>query len=448
MRLGLTLYGPSHPSPSVFNRPCFKGLVLRRECRQTILRDMTKTTASNNRRDTAYTLVDRKRAEQLALDLMAIPGVSGEEHLVADFIQTELRTAGAPSSAIKMDRAHTKTPIDGTTGNLCLKLSGKRRAPRRLLMAHMDTVPICAGCQPKRKGGFVRSADPTTGLGADDRAGVAVTLFTALELIRRQVDHPPLTFLWTIQEEIGLHGARHVRTSMLGKPQLSFNWDGGSPFKMTVGATGGYRLQIDIHGLASHAGNAPERGVSAIAIAGIAIADLHKNGWHGLVRKGTKTGSTNIGVIQGGMATNVVTDRVTLKAEARSHCPTFRRRIVREIEKACRRAVDSVRSAQRKKGKLTIDGRLDYESFRIPDNSSAVVAARKAITDEGLTPLASVTNGGLDANWMFQHGIPTVTLGCGQLNAHMVTEALDLDAFWDACRIARRLATGNETGPA
>jgi len=42
----------------------------------------------------------------------------------------------------------------------------------------MDTVPICVGAKPVRKGNVVRSADPKTGLGADDRAGVAVVLNT------------------------------------------------------------------------------------------------------------------------------------------------------------------------------------------------------------------------------------------------------------------------------
>ena len=76
--------------------------------------------------------------------------------------------------------------------------------------------------------------------------------------------------------------------------------------------------------MASHAGVCPEQGVSAIAIASLAIADLVRGGWHGLVEKGKSRGTSNVGFIHGGEATNVVTDRVTLKAEARSHDPKFR----------------------------------------------------------------------------------------------------------------------------
>ena len=120
----------------------------------------------------------------------------------------------------------------------------------------------------------------------------------------------------------------------LGEPQLAFNWDGGSPDKLCIGATGGYRMEIHVEGLASHAGVSPERGVSAIAIASLAIADLQRHGWHGLIRKGKKRGTSNVGIIRGGEATNVVTDRVYLKAEARSHDPKFREKIVAKIEKA------------------------------------------------------------------------------------------------------------------
>ena len=385
----------------------------------------------------------RKSAIDLVMQLMAIPGRSGQEDQVAQFVRDQLRGVGVPAKSILMDKAYRHTQLQGKTGNLCLRLPGKKRGPRRLMMAHLDTVPICVGSRPRRDGQYVRSADPTTGLGADDRAGVAVTLFTALELIRNKPNHPPISFLWTVQEEVGLQGARHVRLAMLGRPKLAFNWDGGAPFKMTVGATGGYRLQIDIYGLASHAGGAPEHGISAITISSLAIADLQEKGWLGLIAKGRKSGTCNIGIIQGGMATNVVTDHVLIKAEARSHDAVFRRRIVREIEKAFRKAACEVRNAQGKQGRVTFDGQLDYESFQLSQREPVVEVAAAAITAEGHRPLPAVTNGGLDANWMYRHGIPTVTLGCGQTHQHTVSEALDLDGYWDACRIAWRLARGD-----
>ena len=382
------------------------------------------------------------RAQRLVMKLLAIPGTSGQEAGVATFIRQELLKAGANEKDITVDSAHRRTVIKGDSGNLAFKLRGTRRAPRRMLMAHMDTVPICVGCQPVRKGSIVRSADPNTGLGADDRAGCAVVLYTATEMLRRGGPHPPLTFLWPVQEEVGLQGARHVRLSALGKPKLAFNWDGGAADKLTVGATGGYRLGIDVRGLASHAGGAPEQGVSAIAIASLAIADLHNNGWHGLIIKGRRLGTSNVGVIQGGAATNVVTDRVQIRAEARSHDPVFRREITRQIEKAFRRAAGQVKSSNGKVGEVRFSGQLDYESFKLRDDEPCLLIAEEAVRGIGGEPIRAIANGGLDANWMTRHGIPTVSLGCGQRNQHMVTEELDLNQFDRACKIALRLASG------
>lgn len=375
------------------------------------------------------------------MSLMAIPGKSGEERAVADHIRAELVNAGAEASWISTDNAQKKCPIKGNVGNLVFHLPGTARGPRRLLMSHMDTVPICVGSKPVKKGNTVRSGNPGTGLGADDRAGVATILTAATEIMKRDLPHPPLCFLWTIQEEIGLHGARHLSLGKLKKPALAFNWDGGSPHKLTIGATGGYRMQIDVHGKASHAGNAPAAGVSAIAIASLAIADLHQNGWHGDIQKGKNRGTSNVGIINGGAATNVVTDHVSLRAEARSHDPVFRKKIVAEIEKAFQRAVKSVKSNDGSRGSVEIDGRLDYESFALPTNSPGVIAASEALDHYGLEAELAIANGGLDANWLSARGIPTVSLGCGQKNQHMVTESLNIQQYLTACNVAIHLAT-------
>jgi tripeptide aminopeptidase len=382
-----------------------------------------------------------QQAVDLVMQLMAIPGKSGNEGQVADFVEKRLRQAGATASMIRRDSAHRRTPIAGETGNLILKLPGTYRGPRRMFSAHLDTVPICVGSKPVRRKRIVRSADPNTGLGADDRAGVGAILTAAVEILRRRLPHPPLTFCWFVQEEIGLQGSRVVTQSLLGRPRLAFNWDGGAPEKLTIGATGGYRMEVLVRGVASHAGGAPECGVSAIAIAAKAIAHLHDKGWHGLVTKSGKTGTSNVGVIRGGQATNVVTDRVVLRAEARSHDAAFRKQIVEQIEKAFHQAAASVQNVEGTSGRVEINSRLDYESFLLKRDEPCVVAAADAVRAVGRDPVYAVANGGVDANWITKHGIPAVTIGCGQKNQHMVTEELDLDGYEDACRIALRLAS-------
>ena len=377
------------------------------------------------------------------IQMMAIPGKSGEEKEIANYITNQLIRAGADRRSIKTDTAHRRTVIKGNCGNLIFNLPGPYRAPRRMLSAHMDTVPICVGCQPVRKGMMVTSKDPATGLGAGNRAGCGVILSAAQEILKNKLPHPPLTFAWFVQEEVGLQGSRHMTQRVLNNPQLAFNWDGGSATKMTVGATGGYRMQIIVHGIASHAGVAPQRGVSAIAIASLAIVDLHRIGWHGQVQKGQNKGTSNVGVIQGGAATNVVTDRVVVRVEARSHSRRFRERIVREIERAFNRAIKQVKNDNRKKGMVEISGHLDYEAFVLSKKEPCVRIARNVIQSKGDEPVFAVADGGLDANWITDYGIPAVSMGSGQLNARMLSESLDLKQYLIACEIGLSIATGD-----
>jgi tripeptide aminopeptidase len=399
---------------------------------------MIKTASPTN----SLPKIDERTALKLVTELMAIPGRSGEERAIITAIKSHLRKIGVPASAIAEDKAHKRSPLGGKAGNLIVKFPGTIRGPRRLLAAHVDTVPLCVGCQPIRRGNKIVSKNPATALGADDRAGATVLLNTLTEIQKRKLPHPPLTFFWPIQEEVGLLGARFVDRKKLGGPKLCFNWDGGPADAATIGATGGFDLQIEIDGLASHAGAHPEQGISAIGIAGVAIAELVRDGWHGLVVKGDKTGTSNIGIINGGDATNVVTSKLTLRAEARSHDPKFRQQIVDAFRTAFEKAVSSVKNDAGAAGKLRFDADLKYESFRLPENDPAVEVARRAIAAVGLKPSLRLTNGGLDANWLTANGLPTVTLGCGQQDVHTVKESLDIDSFLNACRIGLLLATG------
>lgn len=386
-------------------------------------------------------LVDDSPVE-LVTNMMGIPGKSGHEAAIAEFIVSQLKAAGVPDSAISFDTAHKKSHIGGEVGNLIVKLPGTIRGPRRLLMAHMDTVPLCVGSQPVRKGDFISSKDPTTALGGDDRAGSAVVLNAALTLLKHDIPRPPLTLFWAVQEEIGLVGAKNLTVSKLGKPSLCFNWDGGAPELAVIGATSDDHMDIRVHGIASHAGAHPADGVSAITIASKAIADLSDNGWLGLVEKGRRRGTSNVGFIEGGEATNVVTDLVTLRAEARSHDAAFRLRIVEEFRKAFNRAARKLKNAGKQKGSVEFETRNKYEAFALSPEEPIVQEACQAIEAAGLTAGTRIVDGGLDANWMTAHGFPTVTLGCGQMGIHTVEEKLSIPDFLHACRIALLLATG------
>jgi tripeptide aminopeptidase len=72
----------------------------------------------------------------------------------------------------------------------------------------------------------------------------------------------------------------------------------------------------------------------------------------------------------------------------------------------------------------------------------ALAAAKEA----GFEPRLKIGNGGLDANWMVRHGVPTVTFGAGQHNIHTVDEYVDLPEFYQGCAMALALATHTPEG--
>ena len=107
-------------------------------------------------------LIDESALE-LVTQMMAIPGKSGEESEIAQFIVDQLKQYGITDEQIQFDDAHTQSDIlEGQTGNLIVNIPGNTDQPRRLMMAHIDTVPLCVGCQPVREGEVIKSADPTT----------------------------------------------------------------------------------------------------------------------------------------------------------------------------------------------------------------------------------------------------------------------------------------------
>lgn len=385
--------------------------------------------------------VNADEALQRFLTITEIPGGSGDEAAVAAKIVEILKDAGLPSSQVNFDDAHTRTRLKGNCGNLIVDLPGNGEGTRTLLSAHMDTVPICLGAKPVVDGDEVRSSEPT-GLGADDRGGCGAILTAIVERLKRGDENfPPAVISFLIQEEIGLEGAKNLDVTQVGRVDRAFNFDGGTVEKLTIGAIGGERMSIKLTGIPAHAGVAPETGASAIVMAARAIADLDARGWLGKVVQDDQEGSANVGVFQGGEATNVITPEVNLRAEARSHDSEFRTRIVSEIRQAFEKAAAEVTNEAGEGGSAQFDSNVDYESFRLPEDHPSIDSAMEAVKQIGRDPFTEVSNGGLDANWLFLHGIQAVTLGCGQRKIHTADERLVISDYLDACRIATYLIT-------
>jgi tripeptide aminopeptidase len=393
--------------------------------------------------------IDTAAAVQRLMRFLAIEGVTGQEAAIGREIAAALKESGVPAAAIYLDDANTRIPLPTQTGNLIVHLPGRgtmHNQPPLMFMTHMDTVPLCAGAQPKLQGRKIVNTAKTA-LGGDNRTGCGVLVTLAAELTKQKLDHPPLTLLFCVREESGLYGARYVDKADLGAPMMAFNYDGGSASSAVVGAVGADRWSVEIFGRAAHAGGAPERGISSTMILALALADVKKGGWFGKVVKGKQQGTSNVGPVTGGEgrpagdATNVVTDYVHVRGESRSHDPKFFKAITAAYKAAFEKAAKAVKNSEGKTGRIKFKVQTDYHPFRMKDSVPVVKRAAAAIAAGGGTPNIRTTNGGLDANWMVRHGIPTVTFGAGQNEVHTIDEWINLDEYEAACELAVRLAT-------
>ena len=395
---------------------------------------------------------DTDAAVQRLMRFLAVNAITGHETAIGKELVTALKEVGIPARDITFDDAHTRIPEPTPIGNLIAKLpgTGKKNAKPILFMTHMDTVPLCAGAKPKLAGKrIVNELEGTTALGGDNRSGCAVLVTLAAELIKQNLPHPPITFLFTVREESGLFGAKYLNPADLGGPTVGFNFDGRSAADVIVGAIGADRWTVDIRGKAAHAGVAPEKGISATVVLALALAEVHEGGWFGKVMKNGREGTSNVGGVgaldgkSAGDATNVVTDFVHVKGESRSHDAKFVREITAAFKNAFTSAAAKVKDDKGRTAKVKFTSRLDYVPFQLKPDAPVVGRAEAAVRAIGREPNLRVTNGGLDANWMVKHGIPTVTFGAGQNEIHTVKEFVDLTEFESGCRVALALATAD-----
>ena len=392
------------------------------------------------------TSIDKQAAIELVMELIAIPGGPGDETAVAARIKADLIKNGFATRNIRHDKANRHTRCPSPTGNMiaCLPGRGKlRNAARRLLSTHMDTVPLCLGAVPLRKSKNRIVPAGNTALGGDNRSGCASILTAIRELHSSGCDHPPLTLLFTVQEEVGLSGAQHLDASLLRSPQLAINVDGGNPADLVIGAIGGRQWQADIHGIAAHAGCHPEDGASASNVFAIAHATLVADGWHGKVEQGRNRGTANIGSLGGGDATNVVMDRLQVTGECRSHSKSFLDRMMRTYENAFTKAAKQTKNASGQCAGVEFKVTNAYPSFTMSKRHPSVSAVVDALAVTRRRPNFRVIDGGLDANCLTAiHGIPSVTIGAGDHSPHTVNEYLDVPEYLDACRVLLQFATG------
>src|SRR5919205_2286051 len=361
-------------------------------------------------------MINQERIKNLLLELVQIDSISRKERDVAERIKRYCEEMGAQ---VEIDDAGSK--VGGNSGNVIARFPGTIDGAEPIMMsAHMDTVVPGEGVKPIVEGDIIRT-DGTTVLGGDDKSGCAVIIETIRSLKEQSIPHAPIDAVFSICEEVGLLGAKHLDMSKV-RARYGIVFDSDDPgFLFTKGPSANH-FEFRIHGLESHAGVAPEQGISAIKIAAEAIHNMK------LFRIDDET-TANIGVIQGGEATNIITNLVTLRGEARSLDDAKLEAQTAHMVKACEDAaakyevaVEGVTTKARVEAHVT----REYHAMDVSDDSRVVRLVIEAASRMGLDVKTLASGGGCDANIFNKRGVECANLGTGMRAIHTVKEWLDV----------------------
>ncbi len=345
-------------------------------------------------------MVSEPRLIELFKNLCLIDAPSLQEREVVAWTKAYLESMGLD---VVEDEGGKK--IGGNANNLIATLKGNvPGAPRIFLSAHFDTVEPTMGLVIEEKDGVFVSASDTI-LGADDKGGMAPAIEAVQFFLESGEPHGDVVLLFSCAEEIGLLGAGAIEIEGLN---LDFGYvlDTGPPVGTFVNRTATHdKLEVTIIGKPAHAGKDPEKGISAIQVAADAIHHMK------LGRIGPET-TANIGVISGGLTTNVVCPEVTFKAEARSTS-------VAELDAQIDHMIVEVEAAATRWGaQARIEHHRHYESYDVAPDSRVILTAQNAARSLGYSGDLRTTLGGSDANIYNAKGLSCIVVATGMEKIH------------------------------
>ena len=340
------------------------------------------------------------------LELCAIPSPPGREREVADRVLAYVRALGLDAVEDTAGAA-----IGGDTGNILVKIEPTAEGGSPIfLCSHLDTVQPEDEIRPVVDNGLVRNEADTI-LGADNKAAVVVMLDAVRAVLDKNCSHAGIELLFTPREETGCDGAKAFDTDAL-TASVGFVFDHAAPVGDIV-QTAPFQTTLDVTfvGRKAHAGIAPEDGRSAIAAAARAVSELR------LGRLDAQT-TSNVGLITGGTARNIVPDRCELVAEARSLDEATLREVVGEM-------VDSIgfaASVAECEVELAMEDK--YSGYRFDPTDPIVSLGERALRRAGYEPRLVDCGGGADANVFNAVGVPCLNLANGMSKIHSPDEEI------------------------
>ena len=320
-------------------------------------------------------------------------------------------------------------------GNLFFRFDGELDREPLFFNCHLDTVEPGIGIKVVRNNDIFTSLGNTI-LGSDDKSGIAA-LIEALQVIREnKLPHVPVEYVFTTCEEIGLLGAKALNAEHINA-RMGYALDSSGFGRVIIGAPASNRLKIMVKGVAAHAGLHPEWGINAITLAGQALAESP----FGRI---DEESTVNFGTIQGGAASNIVPDQVTIEGEVRSHSPERLDQLTREVELAF---VKTIREWQDPSGEARGTPELDFQmapdfpAMQLSMDDDVIRRVDQAARSINLDMRYEVAGGGSDANIFNGYGLETAIIATGMTHVHSTDEQVSLQDMVDLTRLLLALIT-------
>ncbi|HWG47096.1 MAG TPA: peptidase T [Gemmataceae bacterium] len=279
------------------------------------------------------------------------------------------------------------------------------------------------------KGKTLITTDGTTLLGADDKAGVAVIMEAAAQLMARpEVPHGPIRVCFTCDEEIG-HGVDHVDLQELGAV-VGYTLDGGGQGEIDGETFSADLAVVTIRGVNIHPAIAKNRMINAVRLAGLFLDRLPRLG-QTPETTADREGFLHPYRIDGGVAE--VTMRILLRdfdtarlAERAELLRTIARTVTADYPQA------------------SIDVKVTPQYRNMADGLAkeprALSFAQEAMRRAGVEPKLTIVRGGTDGSRLTEIGLPTPNLSTGEHNLHSPLEWTCLEEMATAVRVLIELA--------
>lgn len=331
-------------------------------------------------------------------ELARVDSTSKNETSVASLVSERLTALGL------------QTKID-KIGNLIGFLPGEGEPI--LLNAHLDGVLPGKGHVPVREGDILRS-DGSTNLRADDLAGVSIILEATRVIVEEKRPHPPLVLAFTVQEEIGLWGAKALDVAEY-KVDQGIVYDNAFEAGAVVSRGAAYvAFDVEVAGKETHPGKDLSQGANTIQV----LIDT------GIRMGEADNGQTriNIGTVTAGKARNIVPGNLTLQGEVRSYLKD------QELDSRIAQLQSAFQEAAVKNG-----AKVDFSTKRLAlaydvDPAEPLVQAYKEVLEErGGTLEMKETFVASDANALRgEKQLKVFVVSTGVKNEHSTNETVDL----------------------